>query len=132
LIGPLDVPREARGLEALGLSAPLIGRDTELSRMLDCLERVVAGNAHVVRLIGDAGVGKSRLVREFLARVDEDERFGSVVVRRTAYSRISSRYAIACSSCAKNLTIRSLMLRLGASIVTLRSSERPPMESFSC
>ena len=42
LIGPLDAPREARGLEALGLSAPLIGRDTELSRMLDCLERAVA------------------------------------------------------------------------------------------
>jgi len=42
LIGPLEAPREARGLEALGLSAPLIGRDTELSRMLDCLERAVA------------------------------------------------------------------------------------------
>src|SRR5262249_17181059 len=33
LIGPLDAPREARGLEALGLSAPLIGRDIELHRM---------------------------------------------------------------------------------------------------
>ena len=59
LIGPLDAPREARGLEALGLSAPLIGRDAELSRMLDCLERAVAGDAHVVRLIGDAGDRKS-------------------------------------------------------------------------
>src|SRR5205814_8189373 len=64
LIGPLDAPREARGLEALGLSAPLIGRDAELGRMLDCLERAVAGDAHVVRLIGEAGIGKSRLVRE--------------------------------------------------------------------
>jgi adenylate cyclase len=60
LIGPLEAPREARGLEALGLSAPLIGRDTELSRMLECLERALAGEAHVVRLIGDAGIGKSR------------------------------------------------------------------------
>ena len=41
LMGPLEAPREARGLEALGLSAPLIGRDTELSRMLDCLERAL-------------------------------------------------------------------------------------------
>ena len=92
LIGPLDAPREARGLEALGLSAPLIGRDTELSRMLDCLERAVAGDAHVVRLIGDAGIGKSRLVREFLARVEDDERFGSVVVRRTACSPLGEQH----------------------------------------
>ena len=87
LIGPLEAAREARGLEALGLSAPLIGRDTELSRMLDCLERAVAGDAHVVRLIGDAGIGKSRLVSELLTRVEDDERFGSVVVRRTACRR---------------------------------------------
>src|SRR5262249_25943677 len=80
LLGPLDAPREARGLEALGLSAPLIGRDPELSRMLDCLERAVAGDAHVVRISGDAGIGKSRLVRELLARIGDNERFASVIV----------------------------------------------------
>src|SRR5262249_12625896 len=92
LIGPLDAPREARGLEALGLSAPLIGRDAELSRMLDCLERAVARDAHVVRLIGDAGLAKSRLVRESLARVEDDERFGSVVVRCAACSPLGERH----------------------------------------
>jgi adenylate cyclase len=92
LIGALDTPREARGLEALGLSAPLIGRDAELHRMLECLERTVAGDAHVVRLIGDAGIGKSRLVRELLARVADDERFGSVVVRRTACSPLGEQH----------------------------------------
>ena len=92
LIGPLDAPREARGLETLGLSAPLIGRDVELGRMLDCLKRAVAGDAHVLRLIGDAGIGKSRLVRELLARVEEDERFGAVVVRRTACSPLGEQH----------------------------------------
>ena len=92
LIGPLEAPREARGLEALGLSAPLIGRDAELNRMLDCLERAVAGEAHVVRLIGDAGIGKSRLVRELLARVEDDERFGPLVVRRTACSPLGEQH----------------------------------------
>ena len=92
LIGPLDTPREARGLEALGLSAPLIGRDTELSRMIDCLERVVAGDAHMLRLIGDAGIGKSRLVRELLARVEDDERFGSVAVRCAACSPLGEQH----------------------------------------
>jgi len=90
LIGPLDAPREARGLEALGLSAPLIGRDTELSRMLECLERAVAGDAHVVRLIGDAGIGKSRLLREFLARVVRQER-GCHRRRRNAGRRSTSQ-----------------------------------------
>jgi predicted ATPase/class 3 adenylate cyclase len=92
LIGPLEAPREARGLEALGLSAPLIGRGAELSRMFDCLERAVAGDAHVVRLIGDAGIGKSRLVRELLAQIEDDERFGSVVVRRTACSPLGEQH----------------------------------------
>jgi adenylate cyclase len=92
LLGPLDAPREARGLEALGLSAPLIARDTELRRMVECLEQAVAGDAHVVRLIGDAGIGKSRLVRELLARVADDERFGSVVVRRTACSPLGEQH----------------------------------------
>ena len=43
LIGPLARPARARGLEALGLGTPLIGRDAELSRMLDCLELAAAG-----------------------------------------------------------------------------------------
>jgi predicted ATPase/class 3 adenylate cyclase len=92
LTGPLDAPREARGLEALGLGAPLIGREAELGRMLDCLERTVVGDAHVVRLIGDAGIGKSRLVREFLARVEDDERFAELVVRRAVCSPLGERH----------------------------------------
>src|SRR5215475_9098559 len=54
--------------------------------------RAASGDGHVVRLIGDAGVGKSRLVREFLARVEDDERFGSVVVRRTACSPLGEQH----------------------------------------
>src|SRR5215475_11143766 len=54
--------------------------------------RAASGDGHVVRLIGDAGVGKSRLVREFLARVEDDQRFGSVVVRRTACSPLGERH----------------------------------------
>jgi adenylate cyclase len=92
LIGPLETPREARGLEALGLSAPLIGRDAELARMIDCLARVITGEAHIVRLIGDAGVGKSRLVREFLLLIEEDERFASVTVRHAICSPLGERH----------------------------------------
>ena len=45
----------------------------------------------MVRLIGDAGIGKSRLVREFLARVEDDERFAAVAVRRTACSPLGEQ-----------------------------------------
>ncbi len=53
----------------LGLSAPLIGRDAELARMVDSLDLACGGAAQLVRLVGEAGIGKTRLVNEFVARV---------------------------------------------------------------
>lgn len=91
LQGPIEVPRAVRGLEALGLSAPLIGRDTELARILDCLDLACAGSAQLVRLIGEAGIGKSRLVREFIARLRDEERFATVVVRQAACSSLGEQ-----------------------------------------
>jgi adenylate cyclase len=86
ILGALEAPRPARGLDALGLSAPLIGRDTELGRLRDCLALACAGTTQLVRLTGEAGIGKSRLVDEFLASIGEDQRFAHVVVRRAACS----------------------------------------------
>ncbi|THK36068.1 zinc-ribbon domain-containing protein [Ensifer sp. MPMI2T] len=84
--GALDVPRAARGLDALGLSAPLIGRDKEIGRLRDCLALACSGTAQLVRLTGEAGIGKTRLVNEFLAGLGEDSEFAHVVVRRAACS----------------------------------------------
>lgn len=39
LKGPLETPRAARGLDTLGLDAPLIGRDAELARVIGSLDR---------------------------------------------------------------------------------------------
>src|SRR5262249_21386793 len=64
LRGPLDIPRTARGLDALGLSAPLIGRDSELGRVISSLDLACGGAAQLVRLVGEAGIGKTRLVNE--------------------------------------------------------------------
>jgi predicted ATPase/class 3 adenylate cyclase len=83
---PLAAPRAARGLEALGLSAPMIGRDSELQRMLASLDLACGGAAQLVRLVGEAGIGKSRLVKEFVARVRTEERFQNVAVRQAACS----------------------------------------------
>jgi class 3 adenylate cyclase len=86
LAGLLETPRPARGLETLGLSAPLIGRNSELARMVDHLDRAAGGAAQLLRLVGEAGIGKTRLVNEFLASVGNEERFADVAIRRVACS----------------------------------------------
>jgi class 3 adenylate cyclase/tetratricopeptide (TPR) repeat protein len=51
----LDVA-QPRGL------TPLVGRESEVTLLLERWEQVKAGQGHVVLLTGDAGIGKSRLV----------------------------------------------------------------------
>src|SRR5690606_4916328 len=44
--------------------APLIGRDEELARLRRAFAEAQAGQGRFILLVGDAGVGKSRLVQE--------------------------------------------------------------------
>jgi predicted ATPase/class 3 adenylate cyclase len=53
---------KVRGIE--GLKADLIGRDEEFAKLEDTLVDVLKGQGQVVALIGEAGIGKSRLVSE--------------------------------------------------------------------
>jgi class 3 adenylate cyclase/tetratricopeptide (TPR) repeat protein len=53
-----------RGLQ--GLATPMVGRDAELQRLLQTVERArQTRQLQALTLIGDAGLGKSRLLREF-------------------------------------------------------------------
>jgi DNA-binding SARP family transcriptional activator/class 3 adenylate cyclase len=47
-----------------GLHAELIGRDRERAQMQDALSQAIQGRGRIVSLIGEAGVGKSRLIAE--------------------------------------------------------------------
>ncbi len=58
----LPQPVKARGLE--DMRATLTGRDDEMTRLTGALERACLGRGQMVSLIGEAGVGKSRLVAE--------------------------------------------------------------------
>jgi len=58
----LPQPRKARGIE--GLRAELIGRNEELAKLKEALAELLDERGHMVSLIGEAGVGKSRLVAE--------------------------------------------------------------------
>src|SRR5262249_51935200 len=52
-------------------ATPLVGRDHELDLLESTLDHVrLEGRAALVTIVGDAGVGKSRLVRELLAGLD--------------------------------------------------------------
>ena len=47
---------------------PLVGRDAELALLLDALDAAEMGDGRSIEVTGDAGVGKSRVVDEALAR----------------------------------------------------------------
>ena len=91
LTGAVATPDKARGLAPYGLRAPMIGRDAELGRLTACLEQARAGAAQLVRLTGEAGIGKSRLVEEFLAEVAANPRFADVTVRQAACSPLGEQ-----------------------------------------
>jgi predicted ATPase/class 3 adenylate cyclase len=91
LKGMLDAPRAARGLDTLGLNAPLIGRDVEIDRMVGSLDLACGGTAQLVRLVGEAGIGKTRLLNEFVARAQDEDRFAGVAIRRAACSPLGEQ-----------------------------------------
>jgi class 3 adenylate cyclase/tetratricopeptide (TPR) repeat protein len=70
VVAPRDVPGKVRGLE--GVSSPLVGRADEFQHVRDRLEEVREGRGSLVAVIGEAGLGKSRLVAEVrkLARAE--------------------------------------------------------------
>ncbi len=55
-----------RGLQ--GLTSPMVGRHAELQRLLDAVARArQARHLQALTVLGDAGLGKSRLLRELIA-----------------------------------------------------------------
>jgi class 3 adenylate cyclase len=64
LIGAGPMQTRLQAAAARGLT-PFVGRDTEVDQLRQALERVQAGHGQVVALVGEPGVGKSRLVYEF-------------------------------------------------------------------
>ncbi len=60
-----------RGLQ--GLKTPMVGRQVELQRLLAAVSRARATRQlQALTLIGDAGLGKSRLLREWMATLTAD------------------------------------------------------------
>jgi class 3 adenylate cyclase/tetratricopeptide (TPR) repeat protein len=51
---------------------PFIGREAEMALLCDALRRARSGRGQVVTVVGEAGMGKSRFVHEFLERHGQD------------------------------------------------------------
>lgn len=50
--------------ESIGVTSPLIGRDAELAKLINLANQNKNGDSQVVSIIGEAGLGKSRLLSE--------------------------------------------------------------------
>lgn len=69
VIGLRSVPERRRGLESVGLSSPLVGRDGELDALQSLFQVVAAGRGRLAVVIGEPGIGKSRLMAELRAGI---------------------------------------------------------------
>ena len=65
LVGGTAVRRRLQAAVARGLSR-FVGRDHELESLQQALQQAGAGHGQVAAIVGEAGVGKSRLVYEFV------------------------------------------------------------------
>ena len=103
LVGASAGPSRLQAGVARGLTR-FVGRETELAALRQALERAGAGHGQVVAVVGEAGVGKSRLFYEFVhshrtqgwLRVGEPPRCRTAKPRPT--SRLSSCSSAICTS----------------------------------
>ncbi len=79
-----------------GNLTPLVGRDTELTILKDRWEQALDELGQIVLLIGDAGLGKSRLIRELREHVIREDSEGAAVIelRCSQYHQGSSFFPI--------------------------------------
>ncbi len=62
VLGPRAIPEPTRGIT--GLHSPLVGRERERQSLMTALNKLMNGNGQIVSVMGEAGLGKSRLVAE--------------------------------------------------------------------
>ena len=62
VLAPAEQPHRARGIE--GLYAPMVGREQEMEQLTACIDALSDGRGQIVSITGEAGIGKTRLVKE--------------------------------------------------------------------
>jgi class 3 adenylate cyclase len=87
VVGTLATPGERRGLRAVGLSSPLVGRSAELEALASLYGVVRAGRGRVAVIAGEPGIGKSRLLAELRTAISSDGLQRWVEGRCVSYGR---------------------------------------------
>ena len=64
VLGRKAAPARRRGLESVGLDSPMVGRAEQLQRLISLLDIIAAGRGRAAFVIGEPGIGKSRLLTE--------------------------------------------------------------------
>jgi class 3 adenylate cyclase/predicted ATPase len=72
---------------------PLVGREREVQKMLRCWKRAKKGHRQVVVIIGEPGIGKSRLLEAFKERIG-NERHTWIFCRCSPYYQNSAFYPL--------------------------------------
>jgi class 3 adenylate cyclase/tetratricopeptide (TPR) repeat protein len=125
--GRRDEPASSRGLA--GLTSPLVGRDEPLRRLSDLTESARAGRGRVALILGEPGVGKSRLLAELrggnLAAADAGLRWAEA--RSVSYAGdvpfgLLSDVVLACLGLPRGAPPASVLETLSARLSALRAS----------
>jgi predicted ATPase len=114
-----------KGRGIAGLESPLVGREPELRALLQAVDRLRAGVGGIVTLVGEAGIGKSRLIAE-LGQAARQPTVGSVPAGVPEIGWIEGRCLSLGSSIAYSLWIdllRSLLgVTAGSAPIVLRNA----------
>jgi class 3 adenylate cyclase len=70
VLGAKTTPGTVRGLT--GLQSPMVGREEELAALLNLCEAVQAGLGRAALVVGEPGLGKTRLIAEWKVAVEKD------------------------------------------------------------
>src|SRR5262249_59596349 len=73
VLGESEVQSRLEVAASRGLT-PLVGREPEVRLLLECWAQVKEGQGQVILLSGEAGIGKSRLVRVLREQIAGDTR----------------------------------------------------------
>jgi class 3 adenylate cyclase/tetratricopeptide (TPR) repeat protein len=67
-----EKPEILRGLANQGISSPLVGRSAEFAAINGCVSRLLEGQGGILSVIGEAGLGKSRLMAEIHRHLENE------------------------------------------------------------
>jgi len=124
LIGLKAVPTPARGIE--GLRSKLVGRDRELEKISEVVAALRSGAGGILAVVGEAGVGKSRLVSEAFAALSTDlcRAEGRALSHTTGMSHWMARDVLrGLLQCSENTPAEEIELALSDSVKSIAPSE---------